>query len=131
MITINNICLFPQFSPSEIKLLYTLVLCIILDVFLGVAKSINLKELSSRTGIKGLSKHFVVLMLVLVGTIILHNLDLENLILPFTTFYVIFYLVSIAESLAKLGVPIPNFITDKLEQLKDGEQEKFKVYEER
>ena len=129
MITINNICLFPQFSPSEIKLLYTLVLCIVFDIILGITKSINQKELSSRTGIKGLSKHFVVLLLVITGTIILHNLDLENLIIPFTTFYVIFYLVSIAESLAKLGVPIPNFITDKLEQLKDGE-EKFQVYKE-
>lgn len=129
MITINNICLFPQFSPSEIKLLYTLVLCIVFDIILGITKSINQKELSSRTGIKGLSKHFVVLLLVITGTIILHNLDLENLIIPFTTFYVIFYLVSIAESLAKLGVPIPNFITDRLEQLKDGE-EKFQVYKE-
>ena len=129
MITINNICLFPQFSPSEIKLLYTLVLCIVFDIVLGITKSINQKELSSRTGIKGLSKHFVVLLLVIIGTIILHNLDLENLIIPFTTFYVIFYLVSIAESLAKLGVPIPNFITERLEQLKDGE-EKFQVYKE-
>ena len=130
LITINEICLLPKFEPSELRLIYSLALCIIFDIIIGVIKAIQTKEISSKTGILGLSKHLIIFILVIIGKIILNNLGLENLIIPFTTFYIIFYLVSITESLSKLGVPIPNFITDRLEQLKKSDDPDFKTYEE-
>ena len=130
MITINEISLFPNFEPTEIKLIYTLILCVIFDIILGVLKSIHKKELSSKVGIKGITKHFAILLLVILGKVVMYNLDLENLVAPFTLFYILFYAVSITESLAKLGIPIPSFITDRLEQLKEDEIPEFKIYEE-
>ncbi|HCM90591.1 MULTISPECIES: phage holin family protein [Vagococcus] len=101
--------------------IYLLIIVIIVDIFTGLAKAIfsrNYPDLDSTIGLRGLIKHVVVLILVIVFNAYCVMFQLSAYSDLFILFYIGNYGLSIIENLGALGIPIPNFIKKHINKLK-------------
>jgi len=102
--------------------LYALIAFVVLDYLLGVMCAIIEKHLSSDVGARGIFKKVVIFSLVGVAHIIDQNIIGDGGVLR--TAVIFFYLsnegISIIENATRLGLPVPEKLSDVLEQLKDG-----------
>ena len=109
--------------------LITLVVFIVLDYITGVIIAINNHTLSSAVGMKGLSKKFLII-LILIGAVCLDRL-MSNEAYIFRTLVCYFYIanegISLIENAASLGLPVPEKLKEILEQLKDEKAGKTEV----
>lgn len=117
------------FQIIAIPLIF-LTIVMMLDYVTGMISAYNLKELSSRQGIKGIFKKLGYFCLVAVGittdyiiTSALTSLGIiSNMTMMFglivTVWLIINELISILENLAKMEVPIPDFLTKIVKRLK-------------
>jgi toxin secretion/phage lysis holin len=102
-------------------LLYTLIAFVVVDYITGVLRAIAEKKLSSKIGAHGITKKIMIFLLVGVA----HMLDVEIIgngsILRDAVIF--FYIsnegISLLENASKIGLPIPQKLTDILEQLHD------------
>lgn len=95
-------------------LLNTLFILIIADVITGIAKSIINHCVDSSIGKKGLAIHFTIILLVALlypWSIAIHYQWLGDSVLSLWTFM---YATSIVENVGQMGLPLPNFIKDRL-----------------
>ncbi|MDE5584001.1 MAG: phage holin family protein [Ruminococcus sp.] len=104
-------------------LLYALVSFMVLDYVTGLISAIIRHNLSSETGFKGIAKKVFIMALVAVG----HILDMQvtgggtvcrSAVIGF---YLANEGISILENAGKLGLPLPQKLTDILKQLKSKE----------
>jgi toxin secretion/phage lysis holin len=105
--------------PALIKLLLLLQWA---DVAAGAIKAWSRHKLNSRALRQGLARKVVVLLIVLVC----HALEsawLHGIGAAVAGWYVVYELLSLLEHAAQMGVPIPAFLTARLERLKEGEPE--------
>lgn len=109
--------------------LITLVVFMVLDYMTGVIIAINNKTLSSAVGMKGLSKKFLII-LILIGAVCLDRL-MSNEAYIFRTLVCYFYIanegISLIENAANLGLPVPQKLREVLEQLRDEKVRKQEV----
>lgn len=113
------------FLFDEIDLpLKVMFVFIVMDYITGMIKAYKLKKLSSRTGLSGLIKKFVML-LVVSFTVMLDRLTGANGLIR--NLAVMYYIanegLSILENASVIGVPIPEKLRDALLQLKEKESE--------
>lgn len=116
--------------------LVVLVVLMIIDYATGVAKGYVNAELSSRIGLKGIIKKVGYIVLVAVGIsvdfLIVYIADKFGLHIGFnaifgclvTIWLILNELISIMENCAKLGVPVPKFLTSIVGKLKVVVEEK-------
>lgn len=106
--------------------------CIGLDYLSGVLVAWNKKELSSEIGRKGLTKKFMII-LVLIFAVLLDRL-IGNGTWVFRTLVCYFYVaneaISLLENASNLGLPVPEKLKDALVQLKDGNKKDIMNKEE-
>lgn len=98
------------------------VILIFFDFLTGVLKSIKLKKTNSSIGLSGLIKHIGVLLsiIIIIGIYYFNeNLYTNFSLYTFVVFLYYFYALSIVENLVEIGVPIPNFIKNKLKNEQD------------
>ena len=100
--------------------LQSLIIVIVLDYLTGISKSYITKELNSNKGFKGIIKKLSMFCIVAVAVIIDNIIGQTGMIRTL----IIYYLVaneglSIIENLAKMDIIVPNFLKDKLEQIKN------------
>lgn len=115
---IVSVCTF-LFGKADI-LLIALIAFLVIDYVTGVAAAVLTKELSSRTGIKGIIKKVLFLAVVSVAYIIDTALNLSGVIRNIVIgFLVANEGLSILENCARCGVPLPPRLIDTLKQLKD------------
>lgn len=100
--------------------LQSLIVVIILDYLTGISKSYVSKKLNSTRGIKGIVKKLSMLCMVAVAVIIDKIVGNTGIVRTL----IIYYLVaneglSIIENLGEMDIIVPNFLKEKLEQLKD------------
>ncbi|GAB2022149.1 phage holin family protein [Pseudolactococcus yaeyamensis] len=107
-------------------LLYTLVAFVVVDYITGILRVIADKKLSSKIGAHGITKKMMIFLLVGAA----HLLDVEiirngNVLRDAVAF---FYIsnegISLLENASKIGLPIPQKLTDILEQLHDKTEDK-------
>lgn len=92
---------------------------ILFDVITGFLASFVTKKTNSTTGLKGLFKHLIVLIMVTAAYPYLSVLHFEGIAETVLIFYITIYAVSIVENLGKMGIPLPDIITSRLLKLKD------------
>lgn len=114
------------FLFDEIDLpLKVMFVFIVMDYITGMIKAYKLKKLSSKIGLSGLIKKFVML-LVVSFTVMLDRLTGANGLIR--NLAVMYYIanegLSILENASVIGVPIPEKLKDALLQLKEKESEK-------
>lgn len=111
------------FLFDEIDLpLKVMIVFIVMDYITGMIKAFKLKKLSSKTGLSGLIKKFVML-LVVSFTVMLDRLTGANGLIR--NLAIMYYIanegLSILENASVIGVPIPEKLKDALLQLKERE----------
>lgn len=105
-----------------------LVLFMVLDYGLGVARGYINKELSSDIGLKGVARKAVIFAVLIVAVALDKLMNTGSWV--FRTLVCYFYIanegLSIVENCGALGLPIPDKLKDALAQLKDGEKKGIK-----
>lgn len=103
------------------KLIIALAVFMVVDFFLGVAVGYGNKTVNSKRGFKGLMKKGAMITLVIVSNqldAIAGGGDVQFLRNAMIMFLIAVEGISITENAAMLGVPVPQFLKDRLEQLK-------------
>ena len=99
--------------------LQSLLIVIVIDYLTGIASAIYNKELSSKTGFKGIIKKFSYLLVVALSVVIDNLLGQSGLI---RTLVIYFFVandgLSIVENMAEMNVKLPKKLIDALEQIK-------------
>ena len=109
------IFVFGKLDVSLVVMIFTLIF----DYVTGMAVAYKNGRINSKIGANGLIKKFCYLVMIASANFIDILLGNTGGIRTLFTYYLISNeLVSIFENGAKLGVPIPKFITSKLEQIK-------------
>ena len=107
--------------------LIVLVCFMALDYLTGVIRAIINKEVSSDTGLKGIARKTVILIVLIVAVLLDRLLNTGTWV--FRTLICYFYIanegISLLENCAGLGLPIPDKLKDALVQLKDGEKKEL------
>ena len=98
--------------------LQSLIIVIVIDYLTGIASAIYNKELSSKTGFKGIIKKFCYLLVVALSVVIDNLLGSSGLIRSLVIyFFVANDGLSIIENMAEMGVKLPQKLIDALEQI--------------
>lgn len=120
MVIINNGMLLNEFrgliSNGYIQLFLWVVVG---DIVTGLCKGIFVKDANSTKGLLGIVKHMLVVCLVIIAYPYLKIMNLETFATAFVFFYIAVYGISITENLGQLGVPIPNWVKERLSKLQD------------
>lgn len=103
---------------------WLLVTLIVVDFITGTIKSFILKDVHSGTGINGLLKHTIVLLIVIVMSVVIILVGYNEFMYVILLFYVFEYAISITENLDKMGVPFPEKLSKSLRQWKDDNNNK-------
>ena len=111
--------------------LIVLVAFMALDYLTGVLRAIVNQEVSSDTGLKGIARKTVILIVLIVAVLLDRLLNTGTWV--FRTLICYFYIanegISLLENCAGLGLPIPDKLKDALVQLKDGEKKELREQE--
>lgn len=107
--------------------LQSLIIVIILDYLTGIAKSYVTKKLNSSIGFKGIVKKLSMFCIVAIAVIVDRSIGQSGMIRTL----IIYYLVaneglSIIENLGEMNIVVPEFLKERLEQLKDKDKEVIK-----
>ena len=99
--------------------LQSLIIVIVIDYLTGIASAVYNKELSSKTGLKGILKKFSYLLVVALSVVIDNLLGQSGLIRSLVIyFFVANDGLSIIENMAEMNVKLPQKLIDALEQIK-------------
>ena len=113
--------LFGEFD----KFLQVLIILMIIDYITGILAGFYFKELSSKKSFKGIIKKFFLLTIVslsqMMDEILCGNGLIRSTIL---LFFISTEGLSILENSIKVGVPVPKWLTEKLEQIRNDSENK-------
>lgn len=97
----------------------SLLIVMVIDYLTGIASAIYNKELSSKTGFKGIIKKFSYLLVVALSVVIDNLLGQSGLIRSLVIyFFVANDGLSIIENMAEMNIKLPQKLIDALEQIK-------------
>jgi toxin secretion/phage lysis holin len=107
--------------------LKVLAMFMILDYITGLWKGYVTKTLSSDIGLKGLTRKFLILVIIIVAVLLDRLMGMDNWF--FRTLVCYFYIanegLSILENATVLGLPLPDKLKEALEQLKQGNKKEI------
>ena len=107
------------------KFLQVLIILMIIDYITGILAGFYFKELSSKKSFKGIIKKFFLLTIVSLSKMIDEILGGNGLIRStILLFFIATEGLSILENSIKVGVPVPKWLTEKLEQLRNDNEKK-------
>ena len=92
---------------------------VLLDIFVGISKSFILGTTSSNVGLKGLLKHSLVIIVTVIVCFYLLIFEYDTMAKTFIIFFIVQYMISLMESWGELGLPLPDFIKDRIFKLND------------
>ena len=121
MVIIDNLKLLAEFRHlADNVLIQIFILLVLFDVFTGISKGLAGKQGNSTKGLLGLVKHLLVVLLVIVAYPYMKVMGMSLTANTFVIFYIAVYGISVTENLGQLGLPLPKFVIDRLEKLRDG-----------
>lgn len=98
---------------NELWVLFIPLALMAIDIITGVINAWVKKEFKSAVMRAGLGKKAGECMILVVGELISYGLNLPDIVMNGASFYIIFMeCVSILENVDKLGVPVPKFVKD-------------------
>lgn len=117
---IDNLKLLSEFRHlADNALIQVFIWLVLFDLFTGISKGLINKQGNSTKGLLGIVKHLLVVLLVVVAYPYLHIMGLTMMANAFVIFYIAVYGISVTENLGQLGLPLPKFVVDHLEKLKN------------
>lgn len=117
------------FTVSEMKeqiflighdgLVHLLIAFIMLDIFTGFVKSFKIETTNSTTGLFGVMKHLLVVVVVLIANLYLPLFGFSKVATGMMLYLLLCYLISVSENWVLIGLPFPTYLTKKLAKLKN------------
>ena len=104
----------------DIVFIQVFIWLVLFDVFTGISKGLAGKQGNSTKGLLGVVKHLLVVLLVIVAYPYMRVMGMSLTANAFVIFYIAVYGISVTENLGQLGLPLPKFVVDRLEKLRDG-----------
>ena len=105
---------------NELWVLFIPLGLMAIDVLTGIIKAWAHNDFQSAIMRAGLAKKAGEIMILVVGELISYGLMLPDLIMNGISFYIIFMeIMSIMENLDELGIPIPKFVRDVINNVDD------------
>ena len=95
-----------------------LVVVIVLDILAGTVRAIIQRALNSSIGTTGLLKHMLILISISVLTIFAPLFDLVLVSNAFIGFYIFQYGLSIVENWEAIGLPVPKWVKERMNNKK-------------
>ena len=95
-----------------------LVVVILLDILAGTVRAIIQKALNSSIGTTGLLKHMLILISISVLAIFAPLFDLVLVANAFIGFYIFQYGLSIVENWEAIGLPVPKWVKERMNNKK-------------
>ena len=95
-----------------------LVVVIVLDILAGTVRAIIQKALNSSIGTTGLLKHMLILISISVLAIFAPLFDLVLVANAFIGFYIFQYGLSIVENWEAIGLPVPKWVKERMNNKK-------------
>ena len=121
MMIIDNLKLLAEFRHlADNALIQVFILLVLFDVFTGISKGLAGKQGNSTKGLLGVVKHLLVVLLVIVAYPYMKVMGMSLTANAFVIFYIAVYGISVTENLGQLGLPLPKFVIERLEKLRDG-----------
>ena len=102
-------------------LVISLLIMMMLDYISGILKGIYKKELSSKTGLKGILKKIMILMIVCLS-VLCEKIGVPAIREITIVFFAVNEGLSILENAAEMGLPIPEAVKDALLQLRESNE---------
>lgn len=120
MMIIDNLKLLAEFrNLLDNVFIQILVLVVLFDILTGMVKGLKSKQGNSTKGLLGVVKHLLVVLLVIVAYPYMRVMGMSLTANAFVIFYIAVYGISVTENLGQLGLPLPKFVVDRLEKLRD------------
>lgn len=120
MMIIDNLKLLAEFRHLlNNAFIQILVLVVLFDILTGMVKGLKGKKGNSTKGLLGVIKHLLVVLLVIVAYPYMRIMGMSLAANAFVIFYIAVYGISVTENLGKLGLPLPEFVIDRLEKLRE------------
>lgn len=117
---IDNLKLLAEFRHlADNALIQVFILLVLFDVFTGISKGLAGKQGNSTKGLLGVVKHLLVVLLVIVAYPYMRVMGMSLTANAFVIFYIAVYGISVTENLGQLGLPLPKFVIDRLEKLRE------------
>jgi toxin secretion/phage lysis holin len=121
MMIIDNLKLLAEFRHlADNVLIQVFIWLVLFDVFTGVSKGLVGKQGNSTKGLLGIVKHLLIVLLVIVAYPYMRVMGMSLTANAFVIFYIAVYGISVTENLGQLGLPLPKFVIERLEKLRDG-----------
>ncbi|MGG4267444.1 phage holin family protein [Peribacillus simplex] len=110
---------------GDVKYIDLLALAMLIDILTGIGRACKEKRLRSRTALFGYFRKIGVFGIIIAANIIDIILNLNGAVAMATVlFYICNEILSIVENCAQLGLNIPSVIVDKLQVIKEKDDEK-------
>lgn len=105
---------------NELWVLFIPLGLMAIDILTGIIKAWAKNDFQSTIMRAGLAKKAGEVIILIVGELISYGLELPELIMNGASFYIIFMeVMSIFENVDELGVPIPKFVKDAINNVND------------
>lgn len=105
------------------KFIIVLTALILIDIATGLVKSLVASNTESKTvsdkGLLGILKHCLVFTVVLVMYPIAQAINFQTYADWILVYFIITYAISITENWGQAGLPLPNWVKDRLAKLQD------------
>lgn len=116
---------------NELWVLFIPLGLMAIDVLTGIIKAWAHNDFQSAIMRAGLAKKAGEIMILVVGELVSYGLMLPDVIMNGISFYIIFMeIMSILENMDELGVPVPKFVRDVINNVDDKLQNGDKKEEE-
>ncbi|CAI3506425.1 phage holin family protein [Enterococcus cecorum] len=120
MMIIDNLKLLAEFrNLADNVFIQVFIWLVLFDVFTGISKGLAGKQGNSTKGLLGVVKHLLVVLLVIVAYPYMRVMGMSLTANAFVIFYIAVYGISVTENLGQLGLPLPKFVIDRLEKLRE------------
>ncbi|WP_436423424.1 phage holin family protein [Enterococcus cecorum] len=117
---IDNFQLLKEFSNLLNNLwIHVFIILVAFDILTGLVKGMKKNSTNSTKGLTGMIKHLLVVILIITAYPYLSLLGLQPYANAFVLYYIASYAISITENLGQMGVPIPSFVKERIEKLRD------------
>ena len=117
----------PDFNPMTLQqafktlyhssLLWGLLTLIALDIVIGILNAGVNGKLDSRIGLKGLIKHSIIILLVVLMGVTSRLINIQWVSQSFCMFYILQYVFSLLESLNTMGIPFPAWLENTFNRM--------------
>ena len=89
------------------RIFFTFITVTIIDIMLGKCRAFKENKFSSYTGVKGLVKHILIILIVILVAVCTRLLGYDGVGSSLAVFFILDYLVSIYANAEIIGIPLP------------------------